>query len=138
MDIKCSHFNPVTVKGSLRSDSDGGLIKTQHCDLCGAIRSGAKKRRRVRPAFGSAWEPWVFGAWKEGPTPALVDFLQGDQWPTGTEHTRRAAWRPVMQPCSSDLLENREAALSHIRTLIAIHGFRPADLAPNSDDVKTS
>ena len=135
MDIKCSHFNPVTVEGSLRTDSNGGLVKEQRCDLCGAIRSGARVMRRVRSPGRSAWEPWAFDDWG----PAMPNPTNPDHWATGlVEESRRAGRQPVRGAYTSAILENRELALSYVKTLIAIHGFRPADLVPNSDDVKTS
>ena len=151
MDILCSHLDPVNVEGSLRTDSNGGLIKEQRCRCCGAIRRGVKPRWVHRKtSSGSAWAPWEFDDWGPGELSA------------GTEHTRRAAWSPEHwatgmveesrragrqpglrpasnpQPCASDLLNNRERALAHVKMLVAIHGFRPAELVPNSDVEKTS
>ena len=151
------HHYPVDVVGSIRTDGDGGLVKVQQCDFCGAQRRGTKQRRcHPTPSSGSAWSFWVFGDWgpaMPGPHEELSagtehtsraawlkdkEFLQGDQWPEGTAHARRSAGLPVLLPSASDLLENREAALAHIKMLIAIHGFGPAELVPNSDDPETS
>ena len=132
------HHYPVDVVGSIRTDGDGGLVKVQQCDFCGAQRRGTKQRRcHPTPSSGSAWSFWVFGDW--GPAmPSPQHPLEGE-WATGmVEESRRAGRQPGPQPSTADLLENREAALAHVKMLIAIHGFGPAELVPNSDDSETS
>ena len=151
-----SHY-PLNVNGSLRSDSTGGLMIEQRCRSCGAMRRGVRTRLvHHKTSNGSAWAPWAYDDWgpaMPGPHEELSagtehtsraawlkdkEFLQGDQWPEGTAHARRSAGLPVLLPSASDLLENREAALAHIKMLIAIHGFGPAELVPNSDESETS
>ena len=138
----CIHA-PVDVAGSLCSDGKGSLLKVQHCVFCGAQRRGVRMYV-PEPLHRSSWEPWAFDDWKSipKPDPRLVEaaaFFQGDEWPAGmVDESRRAGRQPVPQPSASDLLENREAALAHVKMLIAIHGFRPAELVPNGDEAETS
>lgn len=127
--------DPLNVKGSLRTDSNGGLIKEQRCRDCGAIRRGVRPRwAHHKTSNGSTWAPWAFDDWG----PPKPDQRRIEEWATVVEKSRRAGRQPVPQPSAADLLDNRERALAHVKMLIAIHGFRPADLVPNSDVTKTS
>ena len=126
----CIHA-PVDVAGSLCTDGYGNLLKVQHCEVCEARRLVVKTRYADKPSSGSAWEPWAFCDWVSEPKASSL--MEAE-----TAQARRAAWRPVPQPNAADLLDNRELALSHVKMLIAIHGFRPAELVPNSDAAKTS
>ena len=145
MRIVCSHHYPVDVAGSFRTDLDGGLVKAQQCDACGARRRGIKQRmwHRTASSGGSAWGPWVFGDWGPAmPSPR-------EQLSAGTEHTspeacatgpveqsRRAGRQPVLRGLTADLMVDREAALRHVRMLITIHGFRLAELVPEAGAVE--